>query len=224
MPAGSAFLPFVYAAGLEHGVRKTRDGEPTPISGETLYNGDDEVPVTTPEGPYWDRSGRKVAARNDGGRSYGQISLHQALALSVNTPFMQLGMDTGLENVRATAEAAGLLSSSIGAQVPTLSTGSSTPSAIRMASGYATFVADGVHVEPYSVRRVTHNGHKIALDKPPTRRAMDTGTAREVQSALTDAFRAAHPDAAPPPTPRPPGRWAPPRTTPRPGTSAAPRR
>ncbi|MFB9465438.1 transglycosylase domain-containing protein [Streptomyces cinereospinus] len=197
VPAGSAFLPFVYAAGLEHGVRKTRDGEPTPISGETLYNGDDEVPVTTPEGPYWDRSGRKVAARNDGGRSYGQISLHQALALSVNTPFMQLGMDTGLENVRATAEAAGLLSSSIGAQVPTLSTGSSTPSAIRMASGYATFVADGVHVEPYSVRRVTHNGHKIALDKPPTRRAMDTGTAREVQSALTDAFRAAHPDAAP---------------------------
>ncbi|WP_229818449.1 transglycosylase domain-containing protein [Streptomyces chromofuscus] len=196
VPAGSAFLPFVYAAGLEHGVRKTRDGEVTPVTGESLYNGDDGVPVTTPEGPYWDRSGRKVAARNDGGRSYGQISLHQALAQSVNTPFMQLGMDTGLEKVRATAEASGLLSSSIGAQVPTLSTGSSTPSAIRMASGYATFVADGMHVEPYSVRRITHNGHDVRLDKPPTRRAMGADTAREVQSALTDAFRTAHPDAA----------------------------
>ncbi|MFI9611956.1 transglycosylase domain-containing protein [Streptomyces sp. NPDC052023] len=197
VPAGSAFLPFVYAAGLEHGVRKTRDGEVTPVTGETLYNGDDGVPVTTPEGPYWDRSGRKVAARNDGGRSYGQISLHQALAQSVNAPFMQLGMDTGLEKVRSTAEASGLLSSSIGAQVPTLSTGSSTPSAIRMASGYATFVADGVHTEPYSVRRITHNGDKVALAAAPNRRAMGADTAQEVQSALVDAFRTAHPDAAP---------------------------
>ncbi|WP_371657220.1 MULTISPECIES: transglycosylase domain-containing protein [unclassified Streptomyces] len=197
VPAGSTFLPFVYAAALENGIRKTRDGDLTPVTAKTLYNGDDRVPVRTPEGPYWDRNGRKVAAHNDGGTSYGRISLHRALALSANTPFMQLGMDTGLEKVRATAEAAGLLSSSIGAQVPTLSTGSSTPSAIRMADGYATFAADGVHTEPYSVRQITRNGHPVALDAPPTRRAMGAGTAREVTSALTDAFRAAHPDAAP---------------------------
>lgn len=195
VPAGSAFQPFVYAAGLEHGVRRTRDGGTTPVSGETLYNGDDRVPVTTPEGPYWDRSGRKVAARNDGGKSHGQISLHRALALSVNTPFMQLGMDTGLEKVRATAEAAGLLPSSIGAQVPALATGSARPSAIRMASGYATFVADGVHTEPYSVRKITRQGHKVHLPRPAVRRAMSAGTAREVQSALTDAYRTAHEDA-----------------------------
>ncbi|MGW2754811.1 transglycosylase domain-containing protein [Streptomyces sp. NPDC001273] len=192
--AGSAFQPFVYAAGLEHGVRLTRDGAPTPVTGEDLYNGDDGVPVTTPEGPYWDRSGRKVSARNDGGKSYGRISLHRALALSVNTPFMQLGMDTGLENVRATAEAAGLLPSSIGAQVPALATGSARPSAIRMASGYATFVADGVHTEPYSVRKITRAGHKVSLPRPGVRRAMSAGTAREVQSALTDAYRTAHGD------------------------------
>lgn len=198
VPAGSAFLPYVYAAGLEHGVRKTRDGERTRVSGETLYDGDDAVPVTTPEGPYWDRSGRKVAARNDGGRSYGQISLHRALALSVNTPFMQLGMDTGLETVRATAEAAGLLPSSFGPQVPALSTGNSTPSAIRMASGYSTFAAGGVHTEPYSVRKITRNGRAVALAPPATRRAVSAATARQVQSALTDAFRIAHPDAVPP--------------------------
>ncbi|WP_181384096.1 transglycosylase domain-containing protein [Streptomyces sp. NWU49] len=197
VPAGSAFMPFVYAAGLEHGVRKTRDGERTPVTGETVYNGDDEVPVTTPEGPYWDRGGRKVSARNDGGKSYGQISLRRALALSVNTPFMQLGMDTGLDKVRATAVAAGLLPSSIGARVPALSTGSSTPSAIRMAGGYATFAADGLHTEPYSVRRITHNGHKVALAEPRTRRAMGADTAREVQAALADAFREAHPEDAP---------------------------
>jgi membrane peptidoglycan carboxypeptidase len=197
VPAGSAFLPFVYAAGLEHGVHKSRDGEATPVTGESLYNGDDDVPVTTPEGPYWDRSGKKVAASNDGDKSYGQISLHRALELSVNTPFMQLGMDTGLDKVRATAEASGLLSSSIGAQVPTLSMGSSTPSAIRMASGYSTFAAAGKHTEPYSVRQITHNGTKVALDLPRPRRAVGADVAEEVTSALTDSFRTAHPDAAP---------------------------
>ncbi|WP_369175183.1 transglycosylase domain-containing protein [Streptomyces sp. R28] len=197
VPAGTAFAPFVYAAGLEHGVRKTRDGEATPITGESLYNGDDDVPVTTPEGPYWDRSGRKVAASNDGDRSYGQISLHRAMELSVNTPFMQLGMDTGLDKVRATAEASGLLPSSIGAQVPALSMGSSTPSAIRMAGGYSTFAAAGKHTEPYSVRRITHNGTKVPLDLPSSRRAVGADVAEEVDSALTDAFRAAHPDGAP---------------------------
>ncbi|WP_458575926.1 transglycosylase domain-containing protein [Streptomyces sp. ALB3] len=196
VPAGSAFQPFVYAAALEHGVRKSRDGAAEPLTGETVYPGDDEVPVTTPEGPYWDRSGRKVAAKNDEGRSYGQISLHQALASSVNTTFMQLGMDTGLDKVRATAQAAGLLSSSLGAQVPALATGNSTPSAIRMASGYATFAAEGRHTEPYTVLKVTRNGREVATDTPAPRRAMGADTAAEVQSALTDAFRTAYPETA----------------------------
>ncbi|MEI5524315.1 transglycosylase domain-containing protein [Streptomyces brasiliscabiei] len=196
--AGSAFLPFVYAAALEHGVRKTREGDATPVTGQTLYDGDDQVPVTTPEGPYWDRSGDKVAAKNDGGESYGQISLHDALAKSVNTPFMQLGMDTGLTTVRETAEAAGLLPSSFGAQVPQMSVGAATPSAIRMASGYATFAAEGRNTEPYSVRRVTRNGEKVVLDTPDPQRAFSADVAQEVTSALQDAFRTAHPSATSP--------------------------
>ncbi|MEW2624545.1 transglycosylase domain-containing protein [Streptomyces sp. NPDC048106] len=198
VPAGTAFLPFVYAAGLEHGVHKTRGGPATPVAPDTVYDGDDNVPVTTPEGPYWDRSGRKVAAHNDGNKSYGKISLREALAKSVNTPFMQLGMDTGLGEVRQTAQAAGLLSSSIGRQVPALSLGSSTPSAIRMASGYATFAADGTHTEPYSVRRITRNGAPVALATPHPTRAIGSKVAKDVQAALTDSFRAAHPGVTAP--------------------------
>ncbi|MGX9890934.1 transglycosylase domain-containing protein [Streptomyces sp. NPDC002276] len=196
VPAGSAFEPFVYAAALEHGVTKTRGSPPTPVTPETLYDGNDGVPVTTPEGPYWDRSGKKVSAHNDGKKSYGQISLRQALAQSVNTPFMQLGMDTGLSTVRGTAEAAGLLSSSFGAQVPALSTGNATPSALRMASAYGTFDAGGVHTEPYSVRRITRNGAGVELTRPKPNRAMSKVTAREVTEALTDSFGLAHPTAA----------------------------
>ena len=195
VPAGSAFLPFVYAAGLEHGVRKTRGGPATPVTPESVYDGNDGVPVTTPEGPYWDRSGKKVSAHNDGKRSYGQITLGQALARSVNTPFMQLGMDAGLTEVRRTAEAAGLLPSSIGPQVPALSLGNSTPSAIRMASGYATFAADGTHTEPYSVRRITRNGATVALRTPKPPRAVASSVARQVTEALAESVRIAHPEA-----------------------------
>jgi membrane peptidoglycan carboxypeptidase len=115
----------------------------------------------------------------------------------VNTPFMQLGMDTGLDKVRDTAEAAGLLSSSMGPQVPALSLGNSTPSAIRMASGYATFAAGGTHTEPYSVRRITRNGATVALNTPKPRRAVAAQVAGEVTEALTDSFRTAHPGDAP---------------------------
>ncbi|MEV0472007.1 transglycosylase domain-containing protein [Streptomyces prunicolor] len=196
VPAGSAFEPFVYAAALEHGVTKTRGRPPTSVTPDTLYDGNDGVPITTPEGPYWDRSGKKVAAHNDGKKSYGQISLRQALAQSVNTPFMQLGMDTGLTTVRKTAEDAGLLSSSFGAQVPALSLGNATPSALRMASAYGTFDAGGVHTEPYSVRRITRNGAAVALERPEPTRAMSRTTASEVTDALTDSFGLAHPTAA----------------------------
>ncbi|MGX1561708.1 transglycosylase domain-containing protein [Streptomyces sp. NPDC055506] len=197
VPAGSAFLPFVYAAALEKGVHKTRDGAVTRVTPRTLYDGDDGIPVRTPEGPYWDRGGKQVTSHNDGRRSYGRISLSRALALSVNTPFMQLGMDTGLAEVRDTAQAAGLLSSSFGPQVPAMSLGSATPSAIRMASGYTTFAAAGTHSEPYSVARITRNGSEATLTKPASRRAVKASVAAAVQSALTDAFRTAHPRADP---------------------------
>ncbi|MGW2044823.1 transglycosylase domain-containing protein [Streptomyces sp. NPDC001858] len=195
--AGSAFQPFVYAAALEHGIHKTRDGETTDVTGDSLYDGDDEELLTTPEGFYWDRNGKKFATENDGAKSYGQISLHRALELSVNSPFTQLGMDVGLDVLRSTAEKSGLLSSSFGAQVPALSTGSVTPSAIRMASGYSTFAAGGKHTEPYSVRMITRNGTKVVLEAPDSTRAFGADVAEEVNSALADSFRTAHPDDVP---------------------------
>ncbi|MHB9862135.1 transglycosylase domain-containing protein [Streptomyces sp. YIM S03343] len=197
VPAGSAFQPFVYAAGLQYGVTKERDETRQQITPETIYNGNDGVPVTTPEGPYWDRSGNKVSAHNDGGKNWGQISLRTALAQSVNTPFMQLGMDTGLDKVKRTAIDSGLLESSMGPQVPALSLGSATPSAIRMADGYATFVAEGLHTEPYSVRRITRNGGAVPLDTPQPTRAVSAKAAQDVEAALTDSFQLAHPTGAP---------------------------
>ncbi|GHE60067.1 penicillin-binding protein [Streptomyces longispororuber] len=187
IPAGSAFTPFVYAAALEEGVQRTRGGPRTPVTPASVYDGDDGVAVRTPEGPYWDRSGKVVKGENDGDRDWGRVTLRQAVAHSVNTPLLQLGLDVGLDRVESYALRAGLLKSSLGERVPPFALGeNSTPSAIRMAGAYQTFAAGGTHTDPYSVSSVTRAGATVPLDKPKSARAVSKRTAR----AVTDALRA----------------------------------
>ncbi|MER7110489.1 transglycosylase domain-containing protein [Streptomyces sp. NPDC000229] len=185
VPAGTVFTPFVYAAALEHGVQRERGGPRTPVAPSTVYDGNDGVPLMTPEGPYWDRAGKMVKGTNLDGRSHGRITLRRALAESADAPFLQLGMDVGLEQVRRTAQAAGLLGSSLGPPVPEFALGNSTPSAIRMASAYSTFPAHGTHTEPYSVLRVTHEGEPVPLTAPRKQRAVSPTVADQVTDALS---------------------------------------
>ncbi|MFE9634023.1 transglycosylase domain-containing protein [Streptomyces sp. NPDC006463] len=188
IPVGTAFTPIVYAAALDEGVLRTRGKARTPVSPSSTYDGNDQVTVQTPEGPYWDRSGKVVKGRNDGGRNWGQVTLRQAVANSVNTPMLQLGLDVGLDRVEAFAQRSGLLESSLGPRIPGFALGeNSTPSAIRMAGAYQTFAADGMHTDPYSVRSVTRNGAAVPLDAPKPTRAVTAKTARAVTDALQDA-------------------------------------
>lgn len=193
IPAGSAFTPFVYAAALEDGVARTREGGRTPVSPASVYDGDDKIAVRTPEGPYWDRSGKVVKGRNEGGRDWGEVTLRQAVADSVNTPLLQLGLDVGLDRVEKYALRAGLLPSSLGERIPVFALGeNSTPSAIRMAGAYQTFAAQGMHADPYSVRSVTRAGDAVPLAVPRPARAMSKKTAQ----AVTDALRATMTDGS----------------------------
>ncbi|MCC9305791.1 transglycosylase domain-containing protein [Kitasatospora sp. RB6PN24] len=203
VPAGTAFTPFVYAAALSQGVQKQVDGGRTPVTPESAYNGNDQAQLMTPVGPYWDRNGKIVKGVNDGGKSWGTISLQQAVAQSVNSPMEQLGLDVGLDRVRQTAVGLGLLPESMGAQVPAFSLGNSTPSAIRMADAYATFDAGGMHTEPYSVVRITRNGAGVTVTKPAASRALSATVAQQVDAALTEAVQHGSAQAA-----RVPGRPA----------------
>lgn len=197
IPAGSSFTPFVYAAALRDGVLRERGRPRTPVSPETVYDGDDDIPVLTPEGPYWDRNGKVVKGQNDGGKSWGPISLHDAMVHSVNSPFMQLGTDVGYDRVSRAAKDAGLLTSSFGPRVPAFSLGNSTPSALRMAGAYGTFAAGGVHTEPYSVARATRGGDAVALDPPERARVFSTTVSSQVTDALRGALREQSPAAGP---------------------------
>ncbi|MEV6395473.1 transglycosylase domain-containing protein [Streptomyces sp. NPDC051907] len=185
VPAGSSFAPFVYAAALSDGVVSERDAPRRPVTLSTTYNGQHNASLMTPEGPYWDRNGKVVKGKNDGETDWGSsITLRTAMVNSVNSTFLQLGMDVGLDRVRKHAQDAGLLPSSFGPQVPGFALGNSTPSAIRMATAYGTFAAEGVRSEPYSVLRVTRNGSSIELPKPRTQRAFSADVSQKVTEAL----------------------------------------
>ncbi|WP_242587244.1 transglycosylase domain-containing protein [Streptomyces sp. MST-110588] len=189
VPAGSAFTPFVYAAALRDGVERERGKPRTPVTPATVYDGNNKITLLTPEGPYWDRSGKIAKAVNDGDRSWGRITLKNAVVHSVNTTMMQLGMDVGLDEVGKMGVQTGLLESSLGEKLPSFSLGTATPSAIRMADAYATFAGQGRHSEPYSVARLTRNGAEVPVEKPKTEQVLPRSVAGSVDDALRDAVR-----------------------------------
>ncbi|GHJ41379.1 transglycosylase domain-containing protein [Streptomyces sp. TS71-3] len=184
VPAGTLYGPFVYAAGLRDGLLLERGAPRTPLTPARTYDGDNKAPVRTPEGPYWDRNGKIVKTVNGGNRSYGRISISRAVAQSVNAPVVQLGMDVGLNRVRQASIDAGLLPGSFGEQVPAFFLGTATPSPIRMASAYGTFLASGTHTEPYSVVRITHHGSAAPVHRPAPTHPFSPAVAHEVEAAV----------------------------------------
>lgn len=190
VPAASAFKPFVYAAAMEQGVE----------SGERPAEGASAAPPTpTPTGP-----APTPASGN----------LYAALVNSDHAPFVETGKKAGLDKVKEIAVASGLREESMAKLEPTFSIGTSTPSAVRLASAYATFVNQGRAIEPYSVTKAAWNGVPVnGLGAPKPRRAMSSETASTVGAALRQvAWNAVGPRTAPGPPFRP-ARAGPVRTT-----------
>ncbi|MFE4534357.1 transglycosylase domain-containing protein [Streptomyces scopuliridis] len=158
VPAGSAFKPFVYAAALEHLNARGQQAAGRGKPGQA-------VPTATEPMPFMD--------------------LTQPLVDSDNTPFVQTGKTIGLKTVRKLAVASGLREESMAKLEPTFSIGTSTPSAVRLASAYTTFLNSGRATEPYSVTRMVRDGAAVdGFEKPGARRAMQSKVAAVVGEAL----------------------------------------
>ncbi|MDX3226987.1 transglycosylase domain-containing protein [Streptomyces sp. ME19-01-6] len=158
---GSTFKPFVLAAAMKDGVRDKSgprdqpDSMRTPVSPKSVYDGDNKLKLRDYNGTIWhDKDGKEWHQRNDGDEDRGKITLRTAMQWSVNTPYIQLGMDVGTDKVRDAAIAAGLSQDQMASITPTFSLGTSAPSAIRLAGAYATFAASGKQADPYSVESV----------------------------------------------------------------------
>ncbi|WP_399886636.1 transglycosylase domain-containing protein [Streptomyces sp. BBFR51] len=194
---GSTFKPFVLAAAMKWGVRDPDLGEVqaqderTVVSPKSLYSGKNNLKINNYDGSIWENEkGEQWRQENDGKDDVGdppdyKIDLREAMRESVNSAFVQLGMDVGLDKVKESAVDAGLLEDSLaGSGYPSFSIGVSDPSAIRMAGAYATFADSGKQREPYSVTKVSNKDGTIYTHKVETKQAYTAKVADNVTDVL----------------------------------------
>ncbi|NLU69532.1 transglycosylase domain-containing protein [Streptomyces sp. HNM0574] len=188
---GSTFKPFVLAAAMRDGKRDPNlakvqtEAERTKVSLQSVYNGDNRVKLRDYNGEIWhDRNGKEWHQRNDGEEDYGRVNLRTAMQYSINTPFIQLGMDVGTDKVKQAALDAGIPEEQLTKTTPTFSLGTSAPSAVRLANAYGTFANSGMASKPYSVTKVERDGEVKYEHKKETTSAFDAAVADNVTSSL----------------------------------------
>ncbi|MDN0199336.1 transglycosylase domain-containing protein [Streptomyces sp. S.PNR 29] len=194
---GSTFKPFVLAAAMKWGVRNPELGpeqaqdERTKVSPKSFYSGKNKLKIKEYDGDIWkNEKGQEWLQVNDGDQSYGtppnyRIDLREAMRESVNSAFVQLGMDVGLDKVKEAAVDAGLKPDSLaGTDYPSFSIGISDPSAIRMAGAYSTFAASGKQRDPFSVTKVTSKDGTVYQHETKTKDAFTEQVADNVTDVL----------------------------------------
>jgi penicillin-binding protein 1A len=138
---GSAFKPFVYLAALEAGLTPwdQRDDEPVDINGWT--------------------------PTNFGGRSYGTLTLAEALAHSVNTITANLAQEIGISTIVDAAARCGIASPL--EQNASLALGTSEVTPIELTTAYAVFANGGLAVQPYFVTDVVGQDNRVLYRRQP---------------------------------------------------------
>lgn len=162
---GSTFKPIVYAAAIENGMRPCD------------YVSAAHVTYANLEG--W---APENGAEEDYDRKY---SLAGGLAHSVNTVSVGIMEETGIDKVKAMAEAMGIDSKL--PSVPALALGVASISVSEMVTAYSTFVNDGLLVKPFIITSITdHNDQRLYVYEPDdyAERVMSEETAAMMVSML----------------------------------------
>ncbi|MDI4237742.1 penicillin-binding protein 1A [Bradyrhizobium sp. Arg237L] len=137
---GSAFKPFVYLTAVEAGLtpETIRTDAPLDIKGWKPENYTHEY--------------------------FGSVTLTQALAMSLNTVAVRLGLEVGPKNVVRTAHRLGI-SSKLDAN-PSIALGTSEVSVIELVGAYAPFANGGTAVSPHVVTRIRTDRGKLLYVRP----------------------------------------------------------
>ena len=164
--AGSTFKPFALTAATEQGI---------PMN--SLWDGDSPATVNG------------YTFTNYGDKSYGLVTLLQATEDSINSAYVQLESEVGVEQVADAAVRAGVPFDAPGMNLDALDLtfvlGTASPSALDMANAYATFAAEGTRASPYVVSRVEgSNGGLLYEATATTNSAFEPDIANTVSYAL----------------------------------------
>ncbi|MFF4983919.1 hypothetical protein ACFY3O_28225 [Streptomyces sp. NPDC001046] len=184
VPAGSVFKPFVLAAAMQYGVR-TDNGKVLRFLPESYYDADGDFRMSgVPDSP-GAVGGAPVPLPVP---SADFPTLRQAVVSSGTVTFRRLGEDAGMKRVRELAVDAGMLRETMAPLNEEFPLGTSSPSAIRVATAYATFADGGTRYEPYSVTKVLRGGERLpGLSRPHGSRAMAEFVATQMTSVLRNA-------------------------------------
>ncbi|MFI8087216.1 transglycosylase domain-containing protein [Streptomyces sp. NPDC086080] len=171
----STFKPIILAAAVDQDA-ETQDG--VPITDNTIYDGTSRRPVMD--------GGKEVgfAPPNEDDRSYGDITVQEAMNRSVNSVFAQMGIDVGMTEVVETAGELGMETEGM-PPVPAQTLGSMGASPMEMAGVYATFANHGKKVTPAMVKSAEHNDRTIEFPDPVGDQVISREAADTVTSVLT---------------------------------------
>jgi penicillin-binding protein 1A len=139
---GSAFKPFVYLTAIEAGLTPDTVRQDAPL----------DVKGWKPE--------------NYSREYFGPVTLTQALAMSLNTVAVRLGLEVGPKNVVRTAHRLGI-ASKLDANA-SIALGTSEVSLVELVGAYAPFANGGMGVSPHVVNRIrTVEGNKVLYARQP---------------------------------------------------------
>jgi penicillin-binding protein 1A len=138
---GSAFKPFVYLTAIESGLTPETIRQDAPIN----------VKGWTPE--------------NYSHEYFGPVTLTQALAMSLNTVAVRVGLEVGAKNVVRTAHRLGI-SSKLEANA-SIALGTSEVSMLELVGAYAPFANGGLSVSPHVVTKIRTLDGKVLYQRQP---------------------------------------------------------
>ena len=165
---GSSFKVYVYATALEQGA--------SPF--DTIV----DEPVTFRSG------GQNYSPKNYDMKFEGRITLRRALADSRNVPAVRLIEHVGVQNTIDMARRFGI-TSPLPPYLP-LALGSADLSLLEHTSAFTVFPDDGIHIEPYYIRRVTsYDGAVLEEPRANVKDVVQPDVARTMTAMLEEVVQ-----------------------------------
>lgn len=184
--AGSTFKPFASAAALEAGMPLSKSYN---AAASMEFGGQRFKSCSGRERLYgsW-------TVKNSTG-VHGQMNMYRAMAMSVNTYFVQLIRDVGGCETTKMAQKMGVKLGSKGDLVeqfndkPSFVLGSAEITPLSLTEAYATFAARGVHCEPIVLKRVVDkDGREIPVPDANCRQVMEPKVADGMNALLSNVM------------------------------------